>query len=587
MLRAEKKKRPFTASELGWRAAMAVAICAGAVSLCVATLLIMNYLQVTAINPLDNPEMQTLRQQLTQSSAPDEKLVAEIRTLDLIARRAFFSSQQQLRTGGYLLIASVIVLVAALRIAGRCRPRLPIPAETPPPERRYWLTRSRSRELLVFTGGLWLVAALAAAYFTNPGFSSATGKTGAEGTLSEMPSSGPQPSASPSWDVVRQNWPSFRGPGGIGVAFHTNVPTDWDLASGRNIRWTADVPLPGANSPVVWENRIYLSGATVDAREVFCFDADSGALLWQYALQRMPGTPEKPPKISEDTGYAAPTLAVQGNQVFGLFGNGDLVSLDAEGKLLWGRNLGVPNNHYGHSSSLLVYENLLFVQYDQKKDGKLLALKLEDGQEAWTAPRGVISWASPVCVETPFGWELVLNSSADMAGYDPQSGRLLWQMECLDGEVATSPAYGAGMFFAANDMATATAVRLTGDASAQTPEKAWEWDETLPDVASPLGTDRHFYLATSRGDLVCLDAATGETVWLQECEEGFYASPVLVGDRVYAFDKAGAALIFGTGDAYELVGSPRLGEETFATPAFMDGRIYVRTQEHLVCIAAS
>ncbi len=587
MLRSKREKRKFSASDAGWRVSVSVATVSGVFSLCVATLLVVNYFQVVAINPLDNPEMAALRRQLAESAAVDEKLVAEIQAMDLLARKAFFTSQDQLRTGGCLLTGAVVVLLVSLRLAARFRPRLPQPAETPPPDAHYWLTRSRARELLLFCGALWLLAALAAAYFVRDAAFYATHAGAVDEPAAAAVAAPDAVPAQADWETVRKNWPSFRGPGGVGVAAATRVPIDWDLASGRNVLWTAEPPLGGTNSPVVWEKRLYLSGATDTAREVFCFDTETGALLWRYALQPMPGTPEKPPKVTEETSFAAPTMAAQGNLACALFGNGDLVCLDDSGTLKWGRNLGVPDNHYGHSSSLLAHGGTLIVQYDQKRNGKLLALDLADGREVWAAPRTHISWASPACVETPFGWQLLLNSSQDVSGYDPLSGELLWRLECLDAEVATSPAYANGTVFAANDMTTAVAIRFEKDGAEPKPAIAWQYEDLLPDVSSPVGTGRHFFMATSRGEIVCLDAETGAETWMQEFDEGFYASPILAGDRIYAVDKAGTTIIFKAAGAYELVGAPRLDEETVATPAFVDGRIYVRTQSRLVCIAAS
>jgi outer membrane protein assembly factor BamB len=159
---------------------------------------------------------------------------------------------------------------------------------------------------------------------------------------------------------------------------------------------------------------------------------------------------------------------------------------------------------------------------------------------------------------------------------------VLWTIACLDGEVAPSPAYSGGMFFVANEYAMASAIRFNADA----PEVAWQYDEYLPDVSSPVGDGQRFYITTSMGDVVALDAATGTAAWEHEFDEGFYTSPILVGDRIYVTDRSGITQIFKAGPSFELVAAPKLGEEVFATPAFMDGRIYVRTATCLMCIAS-
>ncbi len=580
MLRPEKKAKRFTAYDAGWWAAVGVATVSGLFSLSVATLLIVNYLQIQAINPLDNPEMLELRRQLAQAPEADERLVQEIRAMDLLARKAFFTSQRHLNMGAYLLLGGVVVMVIAWRIAARCSPKVPQPAELPPPEASYWLTRARARELLSFSGALWVLAALAAAYFTRLDYPVPEDRPAGEPPETTVVAE----RAYPDWETMQQNWPSFRGPGGYGVGIHTNTPVDWDLASGRNIRWTAEIPLPGTNSPVLWGNRLYVSGADAASREIYCFDTESGEMLWRRAAPPLAGTPAEAPKVLKETGYAAPTMAVQEDRAFAIFANGDLVCVDADGDVKWGRNLGVPDNHYGHSSSLLAFRNLLFVQYDQRSNGKLSALDIESGREVWTVPRATISWASPAYVQTAFGPQLVLVSSKDVRAYDPMIGRELWQVECLSGEVATGPAYANGMFYVASEYSDATAIRINRDGDTLVPEIVWQWYEALPDVASPLAVGNHLYIATSRGEIVCLDAETSEVAWFEEYDEGFYSSPIFMGDKIYAIDKQGSGYVFRPGDSYELLGEPKLGQETVATPAFTDGRIYIRTKEQLVCV---
>jgi outer membrane protein assembly factor BamB len=132
----------------------------------------------------------------------------------------------------------------------------------------------------------------------------------------------------------------------------------------------------------------------------------------------------------------------------------------------------------------------------------------------------------------------------------------------------------------------ATALILGGTAEAPSARVAWEWDEVLPDVSSPVGDGTYFYVATSMGYLVCLDAATGKMLWNHEYDEGFYSSPVVVGDRLFVSDMKGMTHVVKTGPAYVFVHDSTLDEPIFATPAFLDKRIYIRTEKHLWCVAA-
>ncbi len=249
-----------------------------------------------------------------------------------------------------------------------------------------------------------------------------------------------------------------------------------------------------------------------------------------------------------------------------------------------GENFGVPENHYGHSSSLLAYDKLLFVQFDSNKNPKLLALDIATGKEAWTAARKSISWASPIVAQTPFGPQLILNCEETVDAYDPITGKELWSQECLSGEVAPSPAYGNGIVLAAQEYAVAAAIQLEKSDAGITPKILWEFDELLPEISSPVGDGERFYYGTAGGVFVCLDAKSGQKLWEHEFEESIESSPVVVGDRIYVADKAGNIHIMKTSGTFELIGTRAMGEPVLATPAFMDNRIYVRTEKQLYCI---
>jgi len=116
--------------------------------------------------------------------------------------------------------------------------------------------------------------------------------------------------------------------------------------------WKVPVPLPGNNSPIIWKNRLFISGATKERREVYCFDTDSGKLLWKTNVTTRPGANAKPVKTNTGTGYASSTMATDGKRVYAIFATGDLTALDFSGNIVWTHSLGTPNNHYGHASSL-------------------------------------------------------------------------------------------------------------------------------------------------------------------------------------------------------------------------------------------
>jgi outer membrane protein assembly factor BamB len=251
-----------------------------------------------------------------------------------------------------------------------------------------------------------------------------------------------------------------------------------------------------------------------------------------------------------------------------------------QGNRRWAKNLGIPDNHYGHSSSLLTYNNLLLVQFDTNREGKVLALDLSNGEQVWATTRSSkISWASPILADLGDHVELILASSPHVASYNPETGAELWELECLMGEVGPSPAYDNGVVYATNEYAVLVAIK-----PGNPPEVVWETNEYLPEVASPVADDGMVFIATSYGVIACYDATNGELLWEYECDDGIYASPMIADNKVYFLDMSGKMHIFNKDKDMKLVGEAELGERSVSTPSFSEGRIYLRSDDYLYCI---
>jgi outer membrane protein assembly factor BamB len=333
----------------------------------------------------------------------------------------------------------------------------------------------------------------------------------------------------------------------------------------------------------VWGDRVFLTGGDAEAREVYCFDANSGALRWRGSVGGFPGSPAALPAVTPDTGHAAPTAATDGLRVFAIFSTGDLAAFDFDGNRIWGRNLGVPQTMYGHASSLLVYKDLVLVQYDHAGSARIIAVRVSTGETAWERTRDVQpSWATPVLADVGGSAQLVLNGNPFVVGYDPRRGDELWRVDCMGGELAPSPAASGSMVFVANQYARLAALRVGTVA-----EKAWERTDDLPEVSSPLAAGSRLFVATGAGVVTCLDGARGEVVWRKEFPNGFYSSPVLAGGRVYLMDRTGVMRIFPADGEYRSSGDPALGEGSTATPAVAGGRLYLRGEKHLYCVAGA
>jgi len=599
------------------RAAVRSAFVAGVFSAVVAALLVYEYCLRPVEDPLESVDYTLLKTLLKQQAKSEEirgtttdvdlQLREEIRgtitDVDLQLRKEYFRQRKFAAIGALLLAGGLAVCVIAARSAATLRRRLPMPGQHAAPvdlETRW--TGVGRWSVAVLAGLLIVVAAVLWYAFTtdlpqNSKELAALLKNLDAGTPDDVPDDDPDrppppEKDPPSAEEIAKNWHRFRGPGGLAVSAYTNVPDSWDGATGKNILWKTPVPLPGMNSPVVWGNRVFLTGANENRRTVYCFDADGGKILWEKIVAA-PNSPVKLPEEVTYTGYAAPTATTDGRRVFAMFANGDLAAFDYQGNQVWALSLGLPVNCYGHAASLAMYGDLLLVQFDQgttakKGLSKLYAVDGATGKTRWEVSRPVPnSWMSPMVINHEGREQLIACGDPWVISYNPKDGKEYWRAKVLSGDCGPSPVYAGGLLHVGNEYCRWFAIRPDGEGDVTETDKiAWIADDGLPDTCCPLATEKFVFLMPSSSYFTCFDAKTGELLWEYEFEEDiFTSSPSLVGNRIYLFADEGRTFImeFDRTEARE-VGRCELGEECVTSPAFQDGRIYIRGKKHLFCI---
>jgi outer membrane protein assembly factor BamB len=586
----------------------------------VALLLILNFWHMKQHEPLESKTIEVLVERL-KTEPGSEELKEEIRSFDLLARKAYFTSRWQVKTGTWLLLFGGIIMAASLKVYTDLRARIEEPEKMTEELLR---ARANSQYWLMVGGGLILGLSLVSGYLSNDYLkeyqamgvveeteqtpdgvevikvfpteqatdSTATnfspdqeGEGGTEAIAGAETGAAPQaPAAQTSIRFNREdfktNQATFRGYMGHGVSYHKNIPVNWNGSTGENIKWKVAFSKPGYNTPVIWGDKLFISGGDAASRIVACYNRNNGQLLWEKAVSGIQGSPGTMPRVTDDTGLAAPTMAVDGTRVYAIFATGDIIAFDLQGNKVWGRNLGVPNNHYGHSSSLMVWENKVVVQYDTNSKGRMLALNTASGETLWDVERPVhVSWSSPILIEVGGKIQVVTTADPYVSGHDLQTGAEIWKVEALMGEVGPSAAYGGGLVYATNEYARLVAIEPKPGAAF-----VWEDDEYLSEAASPVVHNGLLYEATSYGVLVCYDAKTGEKQWEKEYGDGFYSSPMVADGKLYVIDLSGVTHIIKADRTGTVVAEPELGEGGFALPAFADGVIYLRGKEHLYCI---
>jgi len=543
---------------------------AGGFSLVVALTMIFSLVQLYTIKPLDSPALAAVKEQYDRDPANAAK-AEQVRAMDLMARKAYFSSRWQVETGSYLLLAGAVIFIFCQRlIAGSEK----IKPEQPGPKPEITSQSIQIRKYLLAAASFISVAAIAASFILRSNLPDLSDKSASSNGKGQGGStSAPRPD--------KTNYPFFRGQDSRGIAGGSGYPEEWDGSAGKNIGWMIQLPKAGKSSPVIWDDRIFVTGGEGNQCEVYCIDKNSGAIIWTGSGSSITGEPAELPKMDREGGLAVSTAATNGEVVCAIFANGNIVCFDFKGKQKWAKNIGAPQSSYGYSSSLLIYDNLLLVQYDSNVKVALMGFDLETGDLKWETPRrGRTVWSSPVLAYFGGTPQVVLNGNPAVSSFDAVSGKELWAVECMSGDVAPSVAVNSTMTFAVTDYAKLTAIKSGTGASI-----AWEDNAFTPDVSSPVANDDYLFVSTGNGDVACYNAQKGDTLWTHYFSDQFYASPIIADDKVYLLDRSGVMHIVEAGPAFKLVSEAPLGETADCTPAFSDKKIYIRGNKNLYCIA--
>lgn len=560
------------AKKVSWsyQTALWSAVVSGVFSAIVLVLLVVNYLQIKVLDPVRAERLEMMK--LTFIAQPQNtELLSRIRQQDFDIRRDWIRRQHIQRRGGYLLLGGLAVCVVGLKWTATLRKKLPIPGAVGDKQAQQVREAAMARWAVTAGLGLFSVAALVIALTPQIDL--------AEDVAPSYPSE----------EEVNKNWAGFRGPGGSGVSAYTNIPVKWNGKTGEGIIWKTKVPLRGHNSPVVWAGRVFVSGAKKSKRQVYCFDALTGGLLWTGDVTGTVTSSAEAVDVMEDTGYAAPTVATDGRRVYAIFANGDVGCFDFDGKSLWTKSLGVPDSTYGYASSLTMYRNLLLIQYDQgmAEDAKsrMIAVDGFSGRVVWEVKRPVAgSWTSPIVTKVGEQYQLITCSDPWVIGYNPATGAQLWQAECGGADVAPSPIYAGGLVFAVSPYEHMVAIRPDGQGNVTETHVAWSAEDGIPDICSPVSNGELVFLLHTAGTLTCYQCADGKILWEKDLDTSFNASLSLVGNKIYLLSTKGVMFIAEVGTGYREVARCELGEKVQASPAFVDGRIYIRANKNLYCI---
>ena len=379
-------------------------------------------------------------------------------------------------------------------------------------------------------------------------------------------------------DVDAADWPWSRGPERNGVAYPAqDPPTEWSAT--QNVAWKSPIPGRGHSSPTVVGPHVYLATADDEAgtQSVLCFDRATGKQLWQTEVHRG-GLMRK----NEKSTAASSTVACDGERVFISFANSDAVyvtALSVAGQQLWQTKIADYKIHQGYGASPALYQSLVLAAADSHAGGVVAALDRQSGSIVWKHDRPKEpNYTSPIILNVAGRDQLLMTGCNLFSSFDPLSGKSLWEVKGATTECVTSTVTDGQRVFCSGGYPKNHLAAVLADGSGKF---VWETRDRVY-VPSLLARDGHLFGVLDAGVAACWKSDTGEERWKKRLGGEFSASPVLVGDTIYASNEKGETFVYrADAEKFEQLAVNKLGDEALASPTICGSRIYLRVVEQV------
>lgn len=404
-----------------------------------------------------------------------------------------------------------------------------------------------------------------------------------------------------SAQLTESDWPQFRGWGGAGVSASRGLPLSWSAT--ENVVWKTALPGPGASSPIVVGDKIFLtcySGYNNPRQErgepeqlrlhVVCLHRESGQILWNTEVA--PKLPEQP-SIRENHGYASSTPVSDGERVYVFFGKTGVFAFDLRGRELWRADVGSGLNGWGSAASPILFGDLVIVNASVESQS-LVALDKMSGRDVWRVKDIREAWNTPVVVPLKDGrHEIVLGKLQQVVGVDPVTGGELWHCaNDITWYIAPSVVVQDGIVWSIGGRSgvAAVAVRAGGRGDVTSTHRLWT-SHKGSNVTSPLIHEGHLYwMHENLGIAYCAEGDTGKLVYEERLPRAgqVYASPVLADGKLYYVARIGRTFVLAAGPRFQLLATNDLDDSsTFnASPAVTGRRLLLRSDRYLYCLGS-
>ncbi|MGH9460786.1 MAG: PQQ-binding-like beta-propeller repeat protein [Vicinamibacteria bacterium] len=383
-------------------------------------------------------------------------------------------------------------------------------------------------------------------------------------------------------------WPGWRGPSGQGLAKDAGYPDRW--SDTENVLWRVEVPGSGNSSPIVWKDRVFLTTSQEGGSRLslLSYRRSDGMLLWETPIPR-----DGVEQVHGKNGHASATPVTDGKFVYASFGTHGLFAFDFDGRIVWHREVGSLDNYHGTASSPILYKDSVILYQDHRGPSFVAAFDKATGEKKWRTSRSAtVGWGSPIVIRAGTRDELIVSSQQVVSGYDPNDGRLYWMATGNKFEVIPTPTVGQGLVFCSSGRSGSTlAIRPGGTGDVTETHLVWKSPKGAPFVPSTIVVGDQLYMVNDMHSVVTsLEAKTGELLFQGRLgaarREGFSASPVAVGGKIFFTNDDGETFVLAAGPKFQLLRVNHLNARTLASPALVEGRWYFRTDRELICIGS-
>lgn len=386
------------------------------------------------------------------------------------------------------------------------------------------------------------------------------------------------------------DWAQWRGPNAAGLGSSSKLPVTWSQT--ENIRWSVELPGWGTSSPVVFNDRVYVTSQTVSEGKksllTFCLRRDNGKEIWRHDFGL--GVDQR---AHQKSNLAVNTPLVTPDAVYVAFGNADIARYTHDGKLVWVTRymsiFGDPKMAWGYGvSPVMLKDSILFPWDHHKGPCYLIGLDKRTGEIIWKNERPIgTAHSTPLVVKHHNQTDILVSGKNRLTAYDARTHKQIWQYGegegPFNGEIIVSPVYAEGMVFTQLwRQSQIHALRLKPNGAP--PERVWVSEKPGPQEPSPVYYEGLLYSWMDNGILVVFDANTGKEVYRQRLGGACNSSPIAAAGRIYLSNNEGQTFVIRAGRTFELLSTNSLAERITASPAISGDELIYRTDSHLYCI---